>query len=63
VTNTPKKRVFEGRRAGDPASLISDPTLIRKTLPWEPQYADLDTIITHALAWERKLTELRGHGS
>lgn len=63
VTNTPIKRVIEGRRAGDPASLISDPTLIRKTLPWEPQHDDLDTIITHALAWERKLTELRGQGS
>ena len=60
VTNTPIKRRLEDRRAGDPASLISDPSLIRQTLPWEPQYADLDTIITHALAWERKLTELRG---
>ena len=60
VTNSPIERRFEGRRAGDPASLISDPTLIRGTLPWEPKYADLDTIITHALAWERKLTELRG---
>ena len=59
VTNSPIERRFEGRRAGDPASLISDPSLIRKTLPWQPQYADLDTIITHALAWERKLTELR----
>ena len=60
VTNTPIERRLEDRRAGDPASLISDPSLIRQTLPWEPQYADLDTIITHALAWERKLTELRG---
>lgn len=60
VTNTPIKRRLEDRRAGDPASLISDPSLIRQTLPWEPQYADLDTIITHALAWERKLTDLRG---
>ena len=60
VTNTPINRRLEDRRAGDPASLISDPSLIRQTLPWEPQYADLDTIITHALAWERKLTDLRG---
>lgn len=60
VTNTPIDRRLEGRRAGDPAQLISDPTLIRKTLPWEPQHDDLDTIITHALAWERKLTDLRG---
>ncbi|UAB78211.1 UDP-glucose 4-epimerase GalE [Erythrobacter sp. SCSIO 43205] len=60
VTNNPIDRRFEGRRAGDPASLISDPSLIRETLPWEPKYADLDTIISHALAWERKLTDLRG---
>lgn len=60
VTNTPIERRLEGRRAGDPAQLISDPTLIRKTLPWKPQHDDLDTIITHALAWERKLTQLRG---
>jgi UDP-glucose 4-epimerase len=60
VTNTPIERRLEGRRAGDPAQLISDPTLIRKTLPWQPQYDDLDIIIGHALAWERKLTKLRG---
>ncbi|WP_298300754.1 UDP-glucose 4-epimerase GalE [uncultured Erythrobacter sp.] len=60
VTNTPIQRRLEGRRPGDPAQLISDPSLIRSTLPWKPRHDDLDTIITHALAWERKLTELRG---
>jgi UDP-glucose 4-epimerase len=29
-------------------------------LPWQPRFADLDTIITHALQWERRLSELRG---
>ncbi|GAA4044409.1 UDP-glucose 4-epimerase GalE [Parerythrobacter jejuensis] len=60
VTNQTIKRVMSPRRAGDPASLISDPSRIRETLPWEPQHADLDTIIGHALQWERKLTQLRG---
>lgn len=60
VTNNPVKRVLEDRRAGDPDSLISDNRRIRQTLPWVPQYADLDTIVAHALQWERKLTELRG---
>ncbi len=60
VTNMKIERVLEDRRAGDPASLISDPGRIRATLPWQPQYADLDTIIEHALAWERKLSEIRG---
>ncbi|MFN6943040.1 MAG: NAD-dependent epimerase/dehydratase family protein, partial [Parvibaculum sp.] len=45
------------RRAGDPASVVSDPTLIKSTLGWMPAYDDLDTIVTHALAWEKRLAE------
>ena len=60
VTNRQIERRFEGRRAGDPGALISDPSLIRATVPWQPRYDDLDTIIAHALAWERKLAEIRG---
>jgi len=60
VTNRTIQRRMEARRAGDPASLISDPSRIRATLPWQPQHADLDTIIANALAWERKLSEIRG---
>ena len=47
-------------RAGDPAELVSDPSRIRETLPWQPKHADLSQIITHALQWERKLSDLRG---
>jgi UDP-glucose 4-epimerase len=36
------------RRAGDPAILTADVTLARRLLTWQPQYADLDTIIYHA---------------
>lgn len=60
VTNRKIDRIMAPRRAGDPDSLISDNRRIRQLLPWEPQYADLDTIIAHALAWERRLGELRG---
>jgi UDP-glucose 4-epimerase len=60
VTNRKIERRMEPRRAGDPASLVSDNRLIKATLPWQPQYADLDTIVAHALAWERRLGELRG---
>lgn len=60
VTNMTIERRMEGRRAGDPPALISDNRRIKATLPWEPRYADLDTIVTHALAWERKLSEIRG---
>ena len=58
VTNRKIERVLAGRRAGDPDSLISDPSLLKQTLPWRPGHADLDEIVTHALAWERKLSEL-----
>ncbi|MDE2405878.1 MAG: UDP-glucose 4-epimerase GalE [Sphingomonadales bacterium] len=61
VTNRKIVRQIEGRRPGDADSLVSDNSRIKGTLPWRPQYADLDTIVQHALAWERKLTELRGN--
>ncbi|WP_296722436.1 UDP-glucose 4-epimerase GalE [Erythrobacter sp.] len=60
VTNRQLDRRIQGRRAGDPDSLISDSRHLRATLGWEPAHADLDTIIAHALAWERKLADLRG---
>jgi len=41
------------RRAGDPAALVADATRLRRELGWTPQYDDLDTIVDHALAWER----------
>ena len=61
VTNRKIERVLAPRRAGDPGSLISDPSRIKETLPWQPQHADLDQIVAHALEWERKLGEIRGH--
>lgn len=62
VTNMKIDRRMEPRRAGDPGSLISDPSRIRGTVPWQPQHDNLDTIIAHALAWERKLPDMRGNG-
>ncbi len=59
VTNQQIVRVMGPRRPGDPDSLISDNRRIKATLPWVPQYADLDTIVAHALQWERKLGEFR----
>ncbi len=57
VTNMKLDRRIEGRRAGDPDALIADNSKILATLPWQPRYNDLDMIVTHALAWERKLGE------
>ena len=42
------------RREGDPARLVADATLARKQLGWQPQYADLATIIEHAWKWETR---------
>ena len=60
VTNMKIERHMEGRRAGDPPALISDNRAIMKRFPWQPRYADLDMIVSHAMAWERKLSAIRG---
>ena len=62
VTNRKLDRRMEPRRAGDSGALVADNGRIKQTLPWQPRHADLDTIVAHALAWERKLTEIRGGG-
>ena len=59
VTNQKIIRKIEGRRAGDPDALISDNSAIVERFGWQPKYNDLDTIVSHALAWERKLGEDR----
>jgi UDP-glucose 4-epimerase len=59
MTNRPIERRLEPRRAGDPACLVSDNARIMRTLPWRPRYADLDTIVRHALAWEQRLGAIR----
>jgi UDP-glucose 4-epimerase len=41
------------RRPGDPATLVADNRRLQSLLHWTPRYADLDTIVGHALAWER----------
>ena len=60
ITNRQIERKLEGRRAGDPPALISDNGAILQAFPWQPRYADLDQIVTDALGWERKLSEIRG---
>ena len=45
------------RRPGDPAEIVAAPQRIRGTLGWKPRFDDLPTIVAHALAWQRKLSE------
>jgi len=46
----------EARRAGDPPRLVADSSAIKSTLGWSPQYADLETIVSHAWTYEKKRT-------
>ncbi len=49
-------KVVEGpRRAGDPAAIVAKADKVRQVLGWDPAHADLDEIVTAALAWERYL--------
>ncbi len=43
------------RRPGDPAAIVAASDKIRATLGWQPMLDNLDTIVGHALAWERQL--------
>src|SRR6266700_3787600 len=51
---------YSPRRPGDIMTMVADTSRIRATLDWTPQYDDLETIATHALAWEEKLFQDRG---
>lgn len=39
---------FAPRRAGDPAILVADASLIKQELSWRPQFNSLESILTHA---------------
>jgi UDP-glucose-4-epimerase GalE len=41
------------RRAGDPATLVADPTRFRRAYGWEPRRSELASIVRDAWAWER----------
>jgi len=43
------------RRHGDPARIVAASQRIRDMLHWQPRFADLSTIVTDAIVWERRL--------
>jgi UDP-glucose 4-epimerase len=55
TTNLPLQRRMAGRRPGDPAQLVAGVGRMKEELDWSARFDDLDTIVAHALAWERKL--------
>jgi UDP-glucose 4-epimerase len=60
VSGAKLKRTMAPRRAGDPPALVSDNRRILETFSWQPRYSNLDTIVTHALEWEKKLAAKAG---
>ena len=57
VLGRPVPRRPMGRRPGDPPMLVASNRALVETLNWHPRFADIDTIVTHALDWERKLLQ------
>jgi UDP-glucose 4-epimerase len=40
-------------------AIVADAARIRSQLGWAPQFDDLDTIVSHAMAWEDRLAGMR----
>lgn len=54
VTGRDIPAVERDRRPGDPPALIGSSEKARSILGWQPQYSDLEQIITHAWNWHQK---------
>lgn len=54
VSGHPIPAEITPRRAGDPASLVGDSSKIRSELGWDPQFADLKSIVESAWKWHVK---------
>ena len=55
VSGAEFKVELAGRRLGDPARVVAASDRARAVLKWQPHFDDLESIVCHALAWERKL--------
>ena len=53
MTGHPISAKEEPRRAGDPSMLIASSAKAKEVLGWNPQYADLETIIDTAWNWHK----------
>lgn len=42
------------RRPGDPPILVGSSEKAQRTLGWQPQYADLNSILAHAWQWHQQ---------
>lgn len=60
VTNREIVARIEPARPGDPSRLVANAGKARAVLGWQPQYPDLETIISTAWAWHQAATD--GYG-
>lgn len=60
VSGVPFKVDTGPRRPGDVPKLVAQNARIREVLNWKAEFDDLDTVVAHALAWERKWQHMRG---
>ncbi|XGV94935.1 MAG: UDP-glucose 4-epimerase GalE [Leptolyngbya sp. BL-A-14] len=54
VTGREIPAIEHPRRPGDPPALVGSGDRARQVLGWNPQYADLHTLISHAWSWHQK---------
>jgi UDP-glucose 4-epimerase len=57
VAGKPLNVSYAERRPGDPPELIADSCRLSGLFGWQPKFADLETIVRTAYAWETKLAQ------
>ncbi len=55
VSGKPLKIAYAPRRAGDPHTLVANPTRLRERTGWIPHHDNLEQIVASALDWEKHL--------
>lgn len=60
VTGKDFKVTLSDRRPGDPATLVGSSDKVKAVLGWEPQYAEIETIVEHAWKWQEKMEAMTG---
>ena len=53
------KVILSPRRPGDPAAIVAASGKIRDNLGWKPEHDDLAKIVSQALAWEKRVDQLK----
>lgn len=53
ITGTEIPVEISARRVGDPPELVADAAKANRTLSWQPQHSDLQTILSTAWKWEQ----------